>query len=140
MKAREALGSGHEMKNMKAYKIVTIGKDGKRYGLYNFLGSDIKIEYLTDGSVITPKIPNSVLFVFKELEHGNFWKRSDTELWEVECDELVEIKEYVNLPSDEEAIAFWGGRKDINKKPISILTNGDTFYGCSSLRLVKQIV
>ena len=129
---------------MIAYKIVTIDRDGKRYGLYNFLGSS-SVEYLTDGSIIKPKISNSVLFVFKDLDIAKIWVRKDTELWEVECEDLQVIKEYVCCPVEAEIIAYWNGEKEYvnDGKRIPIITwigiDSREFYGCSSLKMIKKI-
>lgn len=130
---------------MIAYKIVTIGKDGKRYGLYNFLGSS-SVEYLIDGSIITPKIPNSILFVFKELETSKLWKRKDTEIWEVECDDIHLISRCVICPVEKELIAYWKGEQEyvVDGKKIPVITRNvgigpHEFYGCQWLKMIKKI-
>jgi hypothetical protein len=78
------------------------------------------------------------------LKNAKEWMRADTELWEVECDGITPVEEYVNLPTDEEAMAFWRGEREITengkKVSISTLKYNSEFYGCNELKMIRKVV
>jgi hypothetical protein len=124
-----------------AYKIITIDRLGRKMGLFNYFGFTSAVEYF-EGQWVKPKIPNSLLFIFHDLNVAKEWMRSDTELWEVSCEYLRPTPESVLLPSEPEIVAYWKGEKTfkVNSKPIPVIThNTPDFWGCTSLMLNKRI-
>jgi hypothetical protein len=127
---------------MIAFKIVTVKADKTLTGLYNYLSSSLMVDYIPDGSVITPKLKNSLLYVFNDKDIALTWMRKDTQLWEVECDSIEKIEDSVCLPNDEEVNIFWTGKRTItiSGKSFCLATyTPDNLYGCKSLKMIKQI-
>jgi hypothetical protein len=126
---------------MTVYKVVTVDKDGRRWGAYNFLGDAVKVEYIPD-TIIKPKVLNSFLYVFPTEHLTKDWQRKDTEVWECECPVMQLLVESVLLPTDEELIAFWNKQKEIvaNGKKYPIVTDSRMFWGTPELKMVKRVV
>lgn len=126
---------------MKMYKVVTV-KDGKRFGLYNFLGSSIRVEYFPDGRIIAAQVGCSLLYVCQTLEEAILWQRKDTEIWEVDATMVAPIVDGVLMPSDEEVILYWQGKREmvVNGKKVAIATDSRPFIGCLGLTMIKKVL
>lgn len=128
---------------MTAYKVTTLVKSkstGKthRFGLYPYLDEG-NIEYHDDGRLITPNIPNSLIFVFSDntpLVKDCLYKiENGRELWEVEADSLVELEEIACIANYDEACKFWIDSKMV----VTSKCAGLGYYGCKSLKMIRKI-
>jgi hypothetical protein len=128
---------------MIAYKVV-INEDGKLYS-YCSLGN-AKIIYLTDGSIVKPNIENSLIFVFDNIVDARLFAcYSNAEIWEVEIDQMIPIKEYLLLPTDKEVFWYWTPLEKMTKnddvrgkKNLTIFPCNS--FGCNSLVMIKKVL